>query len=298
MEVENMLIKQVFNNNVVLVYDEFKNREYILTGKGLGFQKKKGMVVDIDKVEKKFISDDTSVKKRLIALTEEIDPYIFDVSSEIIGKIEKFLGEDLYKYIYLSLTDHIAFAIKRLNEGILVRNTFLYEIKRVYKREFEAGKLAVDYLNTKLGIDMPEDEAGFIAIHIVNSYYQGNSEKYQEDIKVLKILKDVLNIIRYYYKIEYKEDDLDYGRLVTHVRFFAKRVLLNKRLDDNNDDLLELVKIKYCKAYGCVEKINDYIVNNYFYEIGNDEKLYLTLHIDRVTKKSYRTKVVTEEGKT
>lgn len=298
MEVENMLIKQVFNNNVVLVYDEFKNREYILTGKGLGFQKKKGMVVDIDKVEKKFISDNTSVKKRLIALTEEIDPYIFDVTSEIIGQIEKFLGEDLYKYIYLSLTDHIAFAIKRFNEGILVRNTFLYEIKRVYKREFEAGKLAVDYLNSKFDIDMPEDEAGFIAIHIVNSYYQGNSEKYQEDIKVLKILKDVLNIIRYYYKIEYKEDDLDYDRLVTHVRFFAKRVLLNRRLDDNNDDLLELVKIKYCEAYGCVEKINDYILNNYFYEIGNDEKLYLTLHIDRVTKKSYRTKVVTEEGKT
>lgn len=292
-----MLIKQVFNNNVVLVYDEFKNREYILTGKGLGFQKKKGMVVDIDKVEKKFISDDTSVKKRLIALTEEIDPYIFDVTSEIIGQIEKFLGEDLYKYIYLSLTDHIAFAIKRFNKGILVRNTFLYEIKRVYKREFEAGKLAVDYLNSKFDIDIPEDEAGFIAIHIVNSYYQVNSEKYQEDIKVLKILKDVLNIIRYYYKIEYKEDDLDYDRLVTHVRFFAKRVLLNRRLDDNND-LLELVKIKYCEAYGCVEKINDYIMNNYFYEIGNDEKLYLTLHIDRVTKKSYRTKVVTEEGKT
>ena len=73
---------------------------------------------------------------------------------------------------------------------------------------------------------------------------------------------------------------------------------MNRRLDDNNDDLLELVKIKYCEAYGCVEKINDYIMNNYFYEIGNDEKLYLTLHIDRVTKKSYRTKVVTEEGKT
>ena len=178
MEVENMLIKQVFNNNVVLVYDEFKNREYILTGKGLGFQKKKGMVVDIDKVEKKFISDDTSVKKRLIALTEEIDPYIFDVTSEIIGQIEKFLGEDLYKYIYLSLTDHIAFAIKRFNKGILVRNTFLYEIKRVYKREFEAGKLAVDYLNSKFDIDMPEDEAGFIAIHIVSGKFREVSGRY------------------------------------------------------------------------------------------------------------------------
>lgn len=280
-----MLIKQVFNNNVVLVDDDLKKREYILIGKGLGFQKKKGMKVDIDRVEKKFISDDASVKKRLIALAEEVDPDIFDATSEMIGRIEKELGQDLYKYIYLSLTDHIAFAIKRNKEGILVRNSFLHEIKRIYKNEFAAAMLALEYLNERFNVDLNEDEAGFIAIHIVNSYYQGNSDKYDEDIKVLKIMKDILNIIRYYYKIDYDEDDLDYDRLVTHVRFFAKRVLLRKKLDDNNDDLLELVKIKYDRAYGCVEKINDYIMNNYSYEIGNDEKLYLILHIDRVTRK-------------
>lgn len=280
-----MLIKQVFNNNVVLVDDDLKKREYILIGKGLGFQKKKGMKVDIDRVEKKFISDDASVKKRLIALAEEVDPDIFDATSEMIGRIEKELGQDLYKYIYLSLTDHIAFAIKRNKEGILVRNSFLHEIKRIYKNEFAAAMLALEYLNERFNVDLDEDEAGFIAIHIVNSYYQGNSDKYDEDINVLKIMKDILNIIRYYYKIDYDEDDLDYDRLVTHVRFFAKRVLLRKKLDDNNDDLLELVKIKYDRAYGCVEKINDYIMNNYSYEIGNDEKLYLILHIDRVTRK-------------
>lgn len=280
-----MLIKQVFNNNVVLVDDDLKKREYILIGKGLGFQKKKGMKVDIDRVEKKFISDDASVKKRLIALAEEVDPDIFDATSEMIGRIEKELGQDLYKYIYLSLTDHIAFAIKRNKEGILVRNSFLHEIKRIYKNEFAAAMLALEYLNKRFNVDLNEDEAGFIAIHIVNSYYQGNSDKYDEDINVLKIMKDILNIIRYYYKIDYDEDDLDYDRLVTHVRFFAKRVLLRKKLDDNNDDLLELVKIKYDRAYGCVEKINDYIMNNYSYEIGNDEKLYLILHIDRVTRK-------------
>ena len=42
-----MLIKQVFNNNVVLVDDDLKKREYILIGKGLGFQKKKVMMFDI-----------------------------------------------------------------------------------------------------------------------------------------------------------------------------------------------------------------------------------------------------------
>ncbi len=128
-----MLIKQVFNNNVVLVDDDLKKREYILIGKGLGFQKKKGMKVDIDRVEKKFISDDASVKKRLIALAEEVDPDIFDATSEMIGRIEKELGQDLYKYIYLSLTDHIAFAIKRNKEGILVRNSFYMRLKEYIK---------------------------------------------------------------------------------------------------------------------------------------------------------------------
>ena len=40
-----MLIKQVFNNNVVLVYDEFKNREYILTGKGWASRRKKAWLL-------------------------------------------------------------------------------------------------------------------------------------------------------------------------------------------------------------------------------------------------------------
>lgn len=280
-----MLIKQVFNNNVVLVYDVYKKKEYVLTGNGIGFQKKKGMVVDIDRIEKKFISGDEGVIKRLLKLTEEIDSNIFDITQQIIAEIESYLEENLYEYIYMALTDHIAFAIKRSRDGIFVRNTLLYEIKRVYSKEFEAGKIAVGLINKNFDTDLGDDEAAFIAIHIVNSYYQGHSEKYDEDIKVLKILKDVLNIIRYYYKIDYSENDLDYSRLVTHVRFFAKRMLSGQVVDDGNEDLLEVVKEKYNDAFGCVLKIRDYILKNYDYNINDDEKLYLTIHIDRVSKK-------------
>ena len=295
-----MLIKQVFNNNVVLVYNKDDDTEYILTGAGLGFQKKKGMQVDVNKIEKKFISSDDSVKNRLVSLASEVDPEIFDITSNIVEKIEYYLSENLYEYIYPALTDHIAFAIKRRKEGIVVRNTLLFEIKKIYKREFEAGMLAVKHISDRLGIDLGEDEAAFIAVHIINSYYQGNSQKYKEDLKVLKILKDVLNIIRYYYKIDYEENDLDYDRLVTHVRFFAKRLLLGENMGDSSKDLLEVVKIKYDKAYACVGKIDDYVKNNYKKSLSDDEKLYLTMHIERVTNKFkvHKTGVVTEEGKT
>ncbi|MEG0249982.1 MAG: PRD domain-containing protein [Peptostreptococcus sp.] len=280
-----MLIKQVYNNNVVLVLDAYSKKEYILTGKGIGFQKKKGMLVDVDMVEKKFISDDAGVKKRLMSLVEEIEEKVFEVTAEVIKIIEDYLQEDLFQYIYISLTDHIGFAIKRAKNGMLIRNTFLHEIKRVYKKEYEAGQLAVDYINKSFDINLTDDEAAFIATHIINAYYQGNSSKCDEDMKVLKILKDVLNIIRYYYKIDYRENDLDYDRLVTHIRFFAKRLLSGELSSDDNGDLLDVVKIKYDRAYGCVQKIKVYIKTNYDYDISKDEELYLMIHIDRVTKK-------------
>ena len=116
----------------------------------------------------------------------------------------------------------------------------------------------------------------------------------------MKILKDVLNIIRYYYKIDYRESDLDYERLVTHVRFFAKRLLASDHREDNSRELFEVVKIKYDKAYGCVEKIEEYVSNNYGQYLSDDEKLYLTMHIERVSNKFkiHDSGVVTEEGKT
>lgn len=281
----NVLIKQVYNNNVVLVLDAYSKKEYILTGKGIGFQKKKGMLVDVDRVEKKFISSDAGVKNRLMSLVEEIDEEVFEVAAEVIKILEDKLQEELFQYIYISLTDHIGFAIKRAKNDMLIRNTFLHEIKRVYKKEYEAAQLAVDHINESFDIELTDDEAAFIVTHIINAYYQGNSDKRDEDMKVLKILKDVLNIIRYYYKIDYIENDLDYDRLVTHIRFFAKRLLSGESSSDGNGDLLDVVKIKYDKAYGCVQKIKVYIKNNYNYDISKDEELYLMIHIDRVTKK-------------
>lgn len=123
-----MVIKQIFNNNVVLVRDDIEGKEFILTGSGIGFQKKKGMQVDIEKIEKKFISSDDSIMNRIVSLASEIDPEIFEITNSIVTMIEDFLGENLYEYIYPALADHIAFALKRNKEGIVVRNTILYQI--------------------------------------------------------------------------------------------------------------------------------------------------------------------------
>ena len=54
-----MQIEKILNNNVVQALDN--NVEYIVMGKGLGFQKKVGDLVDKEKIEKTFILENTEI---------------------------------------------------------------------------------------------------------------------------------------------------------------------------------------------------------------------------------------------
>ena len=72
----------------------------------------------------------------------------------------------------------------------------LNEIRRVHRNEFRVSLWAVDYINRNLDIQLPEDEAGFIALHFVNASYKETTMK---SVESTKIIKDILNIIKYYF---------------------------------------------------------------------------------------------------
>ncbi|MGL6106176.1 BglG family transcription antiterminator LicT [Romboutsia sp.] len=275
-----MVIQKIYNNNVVLVIDIESKKELVLTGKGIGFQKKPGQNVDRDRVEKKFITEDENFTNKIRKLASEVDEKIFKASNDIISYGEQLLGVELDEYIYASLTDHISFALKRNRENIDIKNDLLYEIKRIHKKEFEVGKWAVEYLNKEFDANFPIDEAGFLAMHIVNANYK---ETTHESFLMTKIVKEILNIIRYYYSIEFEEDEFNYDRLVTHLKFFAKRLIEKEQVENKDNELIHLIKIQYEKAYNCAIKIKTFIEEHYDYKITDDEILYLTLHISRVT---------------
>ena len=52
-----MQIEKILNNNVIQALDN--NVEYIVMGKGLGFQKRVGDLVDKEKIEKTFVLENT-----------------------------------------------------------------------------------------------------------------------------------------------------------------------------------------------------------------------------------------------
>ena len=273
-------IKKVYNNNVILAFENSSKKEVILTGCGIGFGKKPNDTVDDSKIEKKFVIQDNNFESKVNKLASEIPEEVFAVSSAIIEYAEKNLNTTLDEYIYISLTDHIYFALKRYKENLPIKNELLYELRRIHKKEYEIGKWAIEYINKTFNVNFLIDEAGFIAMHIINANYRESTNK---SCLIMNIINQILDIIKNYYSIEFIEDEINFDRLLTHLKFFAKRLIdKTESIDTNNNGLLEIVKVQYKESYDCVKQIKSFIEENYTYKVNDDEVLYLILRINRV----------------
>ena len=108
-----MIVEKVLNNNVVVSIDPNTRKEVILMGSGIAFNKKPGQLIDDKKIEKTFIVDDENLGNKIKKLINQIPEGIFEITDEIITYAIVELNVELDKQIYISLADHIAFAIKR-----------------------------------------------------------------------------------------------------------------------------------------------------------------------------------------
>lgn len=277
-----MKIKKVYNNNVLLAEND-QHLEIVVMGKGLAFQKKAGEEVESTKVEKTFILEKKEWSHQFQKLLNEIPVQYFEIAGEIIQRAQSVLRAKLSSYLYLTLTDHINYAISRHRQGLDIQNALIWEIRKFYKKEFQIGLEALDIIQNQSGERLTEDEAGFIAVHLVNARIDGQGM--HQTIKMTEMVHDILNIVKYYYKMNLDENSLNYERFVTHLRFFAQRLFYHEVPCSDDDFLFAQVKRKYAKVFDCMNKIKGYLHNTFGSEISKDEQVYLTIHIHRVAER-------------
>ncbi len=276
-----LIISKVINNNVVSAYDD-EQHELVIMGRGIAFQKKSGDPIDEERIEKVFSIQNKDISEKFKTLLYDIPIEYMQVCEAIIDHARTTLNKNLNDSIYVTLTDHITFAIERHQKGMDIKNALLWEIKRLYKDEFMCGVEAILIIQDKLNIHLPEDEAGFIAMHIVNAEL---NEEMPNVIQITKLIQDILNIVKYHFQIDLDEESLNYFRFVTHLKFFGQRLFNETQMENQNEFLYEVVKEKNTAAFQCAEKINDYVQKEHNRSLIEDEMLYLTLHIDRVIKR-------------
>lgn len=277
---DGMIVEKVINNNLIRSFSQ-SGQEILVMGCGLGFKKDVGDVIDESKIEKVYVMNNSEEHHQLEEILARVPLECMKVTNEIVDYAKTVLGHELSDRVYLTLCDHISFALERNREGIQIRNALLGEIKQFYHSEYAASEEALKIIHEHFQVELPQDEIGFIALHLVNANL--NAGGLAQTTEMMKVIQSIIHIIKYHYNIELRENTIHYDRFITHLKFFTQRVFSGKSLDESDESFFLMIKTQYKKAYACVLKIADFMQKEYNIQLTNDEMMYLAVHIHRIT---------------
>ncbi|GGA73371.1 PtsGHI operon antiterminator [Salinicoccus roseus] len=268
-----VMIEKALNNNVVIGTDEFE--EVVLIGRGIGFGKKQGDTLEIEEADKVYKLEGQQDTSRYQTLLTMADEKLFQSTLEAIELIDDMTTEDINNRILLSMTDHLLFAMKRLEEGIEISNPFVNETKALYPKEYSIAEAVVDMFNSKYGIKLPEAEVGFIALHVHSSIYNRSLR----DMNVLsEVVHQAIVIIEQGLDTTVDQSSIQYDRFVRHISFCVQRVMKGESVP-SQDAFDSLLKTEYPVCYNIAVKIVKMIQNKLQRKVYDSEVVYLTMHI-------------------
>lgn len=275
-----MKIEKVINNNVVTAIDE-AGQEVVLMGKGIGFRVKTGAQIAKDVVEKKFVLSNQDEIGKFQEVVSSIPLEHLDVCIEIINYAMDVLGKRISSSIYISLTDHINFSLERYKSGIIFDNPLAAEVKSFYPKEYLIGEYAVAVIERKLGIRLPSDEASSVAMHFVNAEYNAAMS---DTMHITKLIREIIEQVEAEFGEKIDELDINTVRFVSHLKFFAFCVFRGNREVVQDAQYNNMVISLYPEAYFLVENIAIFMKNKYNYIMSVDEKVNMSIHIQRIRK--------------
>lgn len=278
-----MKIIKVINNNNVCVFDN-NGKEQIISAKGIGFGKKYGDEIELNGDFKIYMITDSSFRKRLIESLSEIPYEIIAITDDLVKYISEHTDGKLNDSLLITLSDHISFAIERKKNGMEFSNPLMDSISEYFPDEFALGKYCLEKINNTLNIHLSNDEAGFIAMHIINARL---GTKMSQVSDITKLVNDCADIADKCFSGKIDKTSVFYERFIIHLKFLAKRLFKAEELPNvlsRDDDILSLIKLKFKKHYKCAKCMQDHILKNYAKTISEDEMLTLAIHLKRITE--------------
>lgn len=276
-----MKIIRIYNNNILSANRD--GEEVIITGNGIGFGKKVNDLVDSNKIDKIYTFKDQQ-KSQLQDLLAKVPVIYFRIAEVIAEKAAKALNISLSNQILISLSDHIGYAIERKKNNQHISNLMLNEIKSIYKKEFKVGLWALKVIEANTKIVLDEDEAGYIAMHIVNATI-GNENNITS--MILRFIKDIQRVIEKNFSITFEQQTLNYSRLVTHLKFLGQHIFNNENKKiENLDHLYDMLINCHPLMYPCIDEISKITKEKYQYQLEKYELVYLMIHLSKIVNEN------------
>lgn len=271
-----MIISRVFNNNAVAVQTD-DNQDAVLIGSGIGFGKKAGEQAEAGRAEKIYYIQSDMQTKFLKFLGNTDETYL-NIADAILKHASE-IGLKIAPQVIVALTEHISFAVQRFHDGVHLPNLMLSEIQAYYPQEYEVGVWGVDLINSTLHESLDKDEAGYIAMHVING---AENMDVKHTVETLEFVKGTINCIEQSYSIKIDMNRFETQRLITHLKFLSQRVFLSKTLDsDTTKDMYQFLIENHPEHSKFVDLYRGYVKERFGYSLSEQELVYILIHITK-----------------
>ncbi|MEI4829072.1 transcription antiterminator [Bacillus sp. FJAT-53711] len=272
-------IKKVLNNNVIIAAHP-EHEEVVVIGKGIGFGKKAKEMLQVDQIEKMFVLTNERDREQYKLLVPHVSEKLIELMNDLMFYIQDRVDKPLNEHIHIALTDHIAFAIKRLKQGFTVDNPFLVETKVLYPNEYKIAEEVVELINSRLNIHLPEGEIGFIALHIYSSITNSEVSSINQNSKLIAHL---VSLIEANLQIVLDKESIHYLRLVRHLQYAIERVKNGEQVEESQN-FAALLKAEFPECYNLAWKLVKVMQKQLQLPVYEAETIYLTMHLQRLVK--------------
>lgn len=264
-------VVKVLNHNILLGTNQGK--EYILMGKGIGFQIKPGMFVTEEKTSNYYIIQDSqklSDYEKMILDTPEL---ILLATEKAIILAEEQLATKFDETLHLSLLDHIRFAVYRFEHQIKVGSFLTEEYYFMYAKLYEIATQMIQQINEIIDLTLPDSEIGAIILHLHAAL---NKEKVSQTAIYAQVIEFSLKYLQEKLGEEIANNHLAKARLITHLKFALKRSESKKELEN---PLAEVIKKQYPGIYQIAEQLAKEIQSRFMIQFSPSEMSYIALHL-------------------
>ena len=275
----------MLNNNVVLARDEI-GREAILTGRGLGFQRKRGQDVDASLISRRYILADNaqSVAEVIAGIPLERLALI----ERVFRKAARGLNTDVPSSTLIAVVDHINQAMERVRQGLAMDYPLRAEVAHLHPEELQLAEAMVEEINAAQKVQLPGGEAVALALHLFTAAIGAPSA--QAASEQSRLIGQVMGLLEKSFGEAFDADSVNAARFAVHLRYFLVRARTAVQIEDGTSSLVaEALRTSDPDAYRVARRIRDLLEIRLNTIVTDDETAYLALHIARLTSSLQQT---------
>lgn len=231
-----------------------------------------------------FYLDSKVSQQNLYFLLKDIPIDIVMTTYEVIDMAKKQFHIQVLDYIYITLSDHIYGAFKRLRAGEYVE-TMVPDLSAQYPNEYQAAMKALQIIDNNLHATFPDSEVRSLVLHFINA--SGDDSEEQEELKAgpeEEVSEIVLRILNRNGIYRTAKNGNYYDRFMVHLQYLVDRI---RHLESDNTKLAPVVENQlrdnYPHSYKIGVEIFNEIKERLYPGINDNERLYFIIHIQRLT---------------